>query len=321
VHSEVHSIHSGVKKSEAAGFGAKNMTLDQAAAEHVGSASRYPSIVAGLKDGTDLSWTRSGVRIPPINNPAKLFQALFVESDAATKGSERVRLMHRSSVLDALRESASRMERKLNATDRDKLDQYLTSVREVEKQLQMSTEWLERPKPQSPIEEVEDIERLHVEEMPLFYELLTLALQTESTRVATFEIPMGFNTSELELGSYHGLSHHGKEDGRLEQLEVVEAYFMKQFSFLLTQLKEAQLFDSTMVVMGSGMGDAYKHSNKCLPVVLAGGGIRHRGHVVCSEETHRVELCNLWLSTLQWFGVETESFGRSTGTFTPMELA
>ena len=157
--------------------------------------------------------------------------------------------------------------------------------------------------------------------MPLFYELLTLALQTDSTRVATFEIPMGFNTSELELGSYHGLSHHGKEEGRLEQLEVVEGYFMKQFNFLLNQLKEAQLFDSTMVVMGSGMGDAYKHSNKCLPVVLAGGGIRHRGHIVCPEETHRVELSNLWLSTLQWFGVETESFGRSTGTFTPMELA
>ena len=107
-HGAVHSFLSGVKKSEASGFGAKNMTLDQAAAEHAGSASRYPSIVAGLKDGTDLSWTRSGVRIPPVNNPAKLFQALFVESDAATKASERVRLMHRSSVLDALRESVWR---------------------------------------------------------------------------------------------------------------------------------------------------------------------------------------------------------------------
>ena len=320
-HGAVHSFLSGVKKSEAAGFKAKNMTLDQAAAEHVGSASRYPSIVAGLHNGTDLSWTRSGVRIPPVNNPAKLFQALFVESDAATKQSERVRLMHRSSVLDALRESAGQMERKLNAADRDKLDQYLTSVREVEKQLQMSNEWLERPKPQSPISKVEDIERLHVEEMPLFYELLTLALQTDSTRVATFEIPMGFNTSELELGSYHGLSHHGKEEGRLEQLEVVEGYLMKQFNFLLNQLKEARLFDSTMVVMGSGMGDAYKHSNKCLPVVLAGGGIRHRGHIACPEETHRVELSNLWLSTLQWFGVETENFGRSTGTFSPLEFA
>jgi hypothetical protein len=297
------------------------MTLDQAAAEFVGSAARYPSIVAGLENGTNLSWNRAGVRIPPVNNPAKLFQALFVEANAASKDSERVRLMHRSSVLDALRESAKQLEGKLSASDRDKLDQYLTSVREVEKQLQMSKEWLGRPKPNSPIEEIEDQERMHLEEMPLFYELLTLALQTDSTRVASFEIPMGFNTSELDLDSYHGLSHHGKEAGRLEQLEIVEAYFMKQFNFLLDQLKEAKLFDDTMVVMGSGMGNAHSHSNRNLPVILAGGGIRHRGHVACPEEPHRVPLSNLWLSTLQWFGMEIEQFGRSKGTFSPMELA
>ncbi len=319
-HSAVHSFLSGVKKAEASGFGAKNMTLDQAAAEFVGSSARYPSIVAGLEGGTNLSWNRSGVRIPPVNNPAKLFQALFVEADKTARESERVRLMHRSSVLDALRESAKQLENKLNASDRDKLDQYLTSVRDVEKQLQMSKEWLDRPKPKSPIADVVDQERMHLEEMPLFYQLLTLALQTDSTRVATFEIPMGFNTSELELGSYHGLSHHGKEEGRLAQLGVVEAYFMKQFSFLLDQLKEAQLFDSTMVVMGSGMGNAHSHSNRNLPVVLAGGGVRHRGHVACPDESHRVPLSNLWLSTLQWFGMEIEQFGKSTGTFSPMEL-
>lgn len=320
-HSAVHSFLSGVKKAEASGFDSKNITLDQAAAEYVGSSSRYPSIVAGLNDGTNLSWTRSGVRIPPINNPAKLFQALFVEADKTSRESQRVRFMHRSSVLDALRESANQMERRLNAADRDKLDQYLTSVREVERQLQMSKEWLDRPKPKSPIEEVADRERMHLEEMPLFYQLLTLGLQTDSTRVATFEIPMGFNTSELELDSYHGLSHHGKQVGRLEQLEVIEGYLMKQFSFLLDQLQEAQLLDSTMVVMGSGMGNAHSHSNRNLPVVLAGGGIRHRGHVACPEESHRVPLSNLWLSTLQWFGLEVERFGKSTGTFSPMELA
>ncbi|MEM7143533.1 MAG: DUF1552 domain-containing protein [Verrucomicrobiota bacterium] len=321
-HSAVHSFLSGVKKSEAAGFGAKNMTLDQAAAEHVGSAARYPSIVAGLGGGTNLCWTRSGVRIPPVNNPANLFQALFVDADKSSLESERARLMHRSSVLDALRESATTLGGKLNAADRDKLDQYLTSVREVERQLQMSQEWLDRPKPKSPIDAVTDQERMHIEEMPLFFELLTLALQTDSTRVASFEIPMGFQTSELEVGSYHGLSHHGKESSRLQQLQVVEAYFMKQFNFLLDQLKEAQVFDDTLVVFGSGMGNAHTHSNKNLPVLLAGGGIRHRGHLVCPEEGHKqVPLSNLWLSTLQWFGLETDTFGKSTGTFTPMELA
>lgn len=320
-HSAVHSFLSGVKKSEASGFGAKNMTLDQAAAEYAGSNARYPSITAGMKEGTNLCWTRAGVRIPPVNTPAKLFQALFVNADQSTIESERRRLLHRSSVLDALRESANSLGGKLNAADRDKLDQYLTSVREVERQLQMSKEWLDKPKPNSPIDAVIDEDRMHIEEMPLFYELLTLALQTDSTRVATFEIPMGFQTFELEVGSYHGLSHHGKEASRLEQLQIVEAYFMKQFNFLLDQLKEAQVFDDTLVVFGSGMGNAHSHSNRNLPVLLAGGGIRHRGHLACPTEGHKkIPLSNLWLSTLQWFGLETNSFGKSTGTFTPMEL-
>ena len=124
------------------------------------------------------------------------------------------------------------------------------------------------------------------------------------------------------MASYHGLSHHGKEAGRLAQLQIVEAYFMKQFSHFLDQLKEAQLFEHTLVVLGSGMGNAHSHSNKCLPVILAGGGVRHRGHLICPEEDRRrVPLSNLWLSTLQWFGLEIDRFGKSTGTFSPMELA
>ena len=321
-HKGVQSFLSGIRKDESAGFPDKNMTIDQAAAEHVGSATRFPSITAGLDNGTDLSWTRSGVRIPPVNNPARLFEALFVQSDAASIGKERTRLTHRSSVLDALRESAGELDGKLSAADRQKLDQYLTSVRDVEKQLQMSQAWLDKPKPASPIDPVADQERMHLEEIPLFYELLTLALQTDSTRVATLEIPMGFRTSELEVGSYHGLSHHSKSEERLEQLQIVDAYLMTQFAHFIDQMKQAQVFDHTAVVLGSGMGNGSSHSNRNLPVILAGGGMNHQGHMVCPVEDHkRVPLSNLWLSTLQWFGVEADRFGKSTGTFSPMNLA
>ena len=320
-HKAVHGFLSGVKKSEASGFAEKNMTIDQAAAEFVGSAARYPSITAGLAGGTDMCWTRSGVNIPPVNSPARLFEALFVNSSEASIAIERSRLTHRSSVLDALRESAHSMSRKLNAPDRDKLDQYLTSVREVEQQLQMSKEWLDRPKPNSPIDPVLDEARMHIEELPLMYDLLVLALQTDSTRVATMEIPMGFQTSELEVSSYHGLSHHGKAEERLAELQIVEAYLMKQFGYLLNQLKEAQLFDETLVILGSGMGNAHTHSNRDVPLVLAGGGISHQGHLVCPKEKgKRIPLSNLWLSSLQWFGLEIERFGRSTGTFSSMNL-
>ena len=321
-HNGVKAFLSGIRKDESSGFPDKNMTIDQVAAEHVGAATRFPSITAGLDNGTDLCWTRSGVRIPPVNNPARLFEALFVQSDAASIGKERTRLTDRASVLDALRESAGKLERQLTAADRQKLDQYLTSVRAVEKQLQMSQVWLDKPKPTSPIDPVVDQERMHIEEIPLFYDLLTLALQTDSTRVATFEIPMGFRTSELEVGSYHGLSHHSKSQERLGQLQIVEVYLMKQFAHFIDQMKEAQVFDHTAVVLGSGMGNGSSHSNRNLPVILAGGGMKHQGHMVCPVEDHkRVPLSNLWLSTLQWFGVEADRFGKSTGTFSPMNLA
>lgn len=320
-HKGVQAFLSGIRKDESAGFPDKNITIDQGAAEHVGGATRFPSITAGLDNGTDLCWTRSGVRIPPVNSPARLFEVLFVQSDAASIGKKRTRLTHRASVLDALRESAVQLETKLSAPDRQKLDQYLTSVRGVEKQLQMSHAWLDRPKPTSPIDRVSDEERMHIEEIPIFYDLLTLALQTDSTRVATFEIPMGFRTSELEVGSYHGLSHHSKSEERLAQLQIVDAYLMTQFGHLIDKMKEAQVFDHTAVVWGSGMGNGSSHSNRNLPVILAGGGMNHQGHVVCPEDEHkRVPLSNLWLSTLQWFGVEIERFGKSSGTFSPMEI-
>ncbi|MDG1895378.1 MAG: DUF1552 domain-containing protein [Fuerstiella sp.] len=320
-HNGVKAFLSGIRKDESSGFPDKNMTIDQVAAEHVGSATRFSSITAGLDSGTDLCWTRSGVRIPPVNNPARLFEALFVQSDAASLRGERTRLTHRASVLDALRESAGELEGQLSAADRRKLEHYLTSVREVEKQLQMSQAWLDRPKPASPMDPVMDQERMHIEEIPLFYDLLTLALQTDSTRVATFEIPMGFRTSELDVGSYHGLSHHSKSEERLGQLQIVDAYLMRQFAHFIDRMKEAQVFDHTAVVWGSGMGNGSSHSNRNLPVILAGGGMNHQGHVVCPAEDHnRVPLSNLWLSTLQWFGVEADRFGKSTGTFSPMEI-
>lgn len=150
---------------------------------------------------------------------------------------------------------------------------------------------------------------------------MALALQTDSTRVATLETGMGFRTAELDLDSYHGLSHHGKSPDRIGQLQVVEAFLTTKLSEFISRLKEAQIFDHTLVVFGSGMSDGSIHSKRNLPVLLAGGGLRHQGHLVCPSEQHkRVPLSNLWLSVLQWFGSERERFGRSTGTFSPMEI-
>ena len=199
-----------------------------------------------------MCWTRTGVRIPPVNSPARLFEALFVQSPKSERQVEGERLTHRGSVLDALWESAKSLHGDLNPADRDKLDQYLTSVREVERRLQMSEAWLEKPKPKPDIGPIADEERMHIDEMPLFFDLLTLALQTDSTRVATFEIPMGFTTSDLDnvTSGYHGLSHHSKGENKLEQLRVVEDYIFTQVNRLFDGLEEAKIFNDTLVVMG-----------------------------------------------------------------------
>ena len=322
-HAGVHAFLSGgIRKEMAAGFPEKNITIDQVAAEHVGSATRFPSITAGIDSGTNMVWKRSGVSVPPINNPAQLFRALFVDQDNASRVMQRKVLLHRSSVLDALRESAKTLNGKLDASDRDKLDQYLTSVREVERRLQMSREWLDKPKPKSPIKTIGQAERQHIEEMPLLCDLLALALQTDSTRVTTFEVPISFRTSELNVGGYHSLSHHSKSEDRLGQLQKVEKYWMEQFGFFLNRLKEKKVFNDTLVVLGSGMSDGSRHSNRDLPVLLAGGGIKHEGHLICpAEGSKRIPLSNLLLSTLQWFGCDRERFGKSTGAFSPMQIS
>jgi len=322
-HAGVHAFLSGgIRKEMAAGFPEKNISIDQVAAEHVGSATRFPSITAGIDSGTNMVWKRSGVSVPPINNPAQLFRALFVDQDNASRVMQRKVLLHRSSVLDALRESAKTLNGKLDASDRDKLDQYLTSVREVERRLQMSREWLDKPKPKSPIKTIGQAERQHIEEMPLLCDLLALALQTDSTRVTTFEVPISFRTSELNVGGYHSLSHHSKSEDRLGQLQKVEKYWMEQFGFFLNRLKEKKVFNDTLVVLGSGMSDGSRHSNRDLPVLLAGGGIKHEGHLICpAEGSKRIPLSNLLLSTLQWFGCDRERFGKSTGTFSPMQIS
>ena len=127
-HKAVQGFLTSIKKEEAAGFPEKNISLDQAAAEHVGSATRFPSITTAISGGTDMCWTRAGIHVPPVNNPATLFRGLFVDPLPKARKEERTRLQHRASVLDALRDSANALNQTLNAADRNKLDQYLTSI-------------------------------------------------------------------------------------------------------------------------------------------------------------------------------------------------
>lgn len=323
-HFAVHSFLSGVLNSEAKDREDGNVTIDQYLAEEIGSQTRFPSLTVGseggIHGGCQLSWTRSGVRVPPITSPAELFDRLFA-SDSPKRRREMVEENGlQGSILDAINEEAKGLAKKVNREDQEKLDEYFTSIRDVEKRLELRRQWTDQPKPDAPFAKPANANT--VEDLPMLYELIALALQTDSTRVATLEIGGSFLPQHLGIEkSYHGLSHHGNDAEAVGHLLALEAYQIGNFGKFLNKLSSVQdgegtLLDSTSVLFGSGIGDANSHKNSDLPVLLAGGGYRHGEFKKAeSQGIKKVPLCNLFVDLAQRMGVETESFGNSTGNF------
>tara|TARA_R110002049_G_scaffold47902_1_gene138460 strand:- start:180485 stop:181693 length:1209 start_codon:yes stop_codon:yes gene_type:complete len=328
-HFAIHAFLSGVKASDASGMPDGGISLDQRAAEHVGSRTRFPSLTigseSGIHGGCRMSWTRTGTRIPPIEGPRELFRQLFREDDPKQRRKRADRVELQSSILDAVLGDAKSLERKLNPTDAAKLDEYLSAVREVEVKLDLDRHWQSIGKPDAPMEEPRDEGLTH--DLPKIYDLIALALQTDSTRVATVEIGNSFAVSDLGIRKgYHSLSHHGQVQDNIDLLVQIERYQVEQFSRFVGKLKSIKqpgtdltLLDSTMALFGSGMGNANSHTNSDLPIVLAGGGFRHGEHLEMPKDK-RVPLSNLFVSMLQQFGVETDRFAQSTGTLTGLDV-
>jgi hypothetical protein len=322
-HRAVDTFLTGVKTMDAHTMPEGNISLDQKAAEFIGGQTRFPVLNLGVGGHCEMSWTRSSVNVPTINKSRELFQRLFIEDSATVKKELGRKNKLKGSILDAVNEHASSLNNRLGKRDQEKLDEYFTSVRDVEKRLKMNESWLDQPKPIVDRESPENGE--FVESLPVFYDLMALALKTDSTRIITLEMPEGFDTTGLGLkNSYHGYSHHGKAPELLAGLTVIESFMMESFSKFLDQLKGIELpeggslFDNTMVLFGSGMGNGSSHSNKNLPVILAGGGFKHQGHIILPEENReRVPLCNLYVTLLQNFGLATDVFNASTGTYNP----
>lgn len=321
-HFATHTFLSGVKSNHAQAHPEGNITIDQKAAEYVGASTRFPSLQLGLGGG-GLSWTRNGVAIPPVNRLQTLFDALFLE----TPESKRKRLSEsyqlNGSILDVVREDAAALKRRSGRGDLEKLDEYFTSIREVEKRLAQSEAWLQKAKPKTDYRLPKPLPRSFYAEVPVFYDLMKLALQTDSTRVISMAINGWRGTSGLPgvNKGYHYLTHHGRDEARLQQLGIIENFHTTQFARFLESLKrtqvsnDASLLDQTMVLFGSGIGNANSHSNRNLPIVLAGGGFRHGEHRSYGDgKAQSTPACNLYLSMLQKFGLEVDHFGTSSGT-------
>ena len=331
-HFAVHTFLTGVKSDVARSMPNGGISLDQRAAEHVGSSTRFPSLTigsdTGLHGGCRMSWTRTGTRVPPIAGPRELFRKLFIDGKPEEQARAMDRIALQGSILDAVLGDAKELGRRVSTSDQQKVDEYLSSVRDVETKLQLQKHWQTISKPEPPMDEPKD-EGLAMD-LPKIYDLMVLALQTDSTRVATLELGGSFAARDIGIREgYHGLSHHGKRQSSIDLLVQIEKYQVEQFARFLDKLSstnqpgsDESLLESTMVLFGSGMGNANSHTNNDLPIILAGGGFRHGEHKRYPEESNaRVPLCNLYVSMLQRFGVETDQFSNSTGTLTGLEIA
>lgn len=235
-HFAIHSFLTGVKAVEMKGMPDGGISLDQRAAEHVGSQTRFPSLTIGSEDGVHggcmMSWTRTGTRLTPIQGPRELFRQLFVEEDAEAKRQTADRLSLHGSILDAVLGDAKSLGRRVNKNDAAKLDEYLASVRDVEQKLDLNKHWQKVAKPKVEMKEPEN--QGLAKDLPAIYDLIALALQTDSTRVATLEIGGSFAASDLGIKhGYHSLSHHGQVQESIDLLVQIELYQMQQFAGFL----------------------------------------------------------------------------------------
>jgi hypothetical protein len=295
------------------------VSLDQYAAELVGNHTRYPSLALAVSnENPTLSFTRSGAPIPAEKSPRKLFEKLFVQGKASEIEARVESLRQGRSMLDFVGEQSKRLSRSLSPTDQRRMDQYFSSVRELEKRLHSAQEWENRPRPKVNAKPPEDIQdaRQFVEKTRLTFDVIRLALETDSSRIFSVFI----DTTVI-----HNITHHGNRPEVLDELRGHEEGQFGVLNEFLTALGETKeegqpLLDRTMVLYGTCMGSANSHSNVNLPVLLAGGGFKHAGHLAF-DTTNNYPLSNLYLSMLHRLGIETDRFSTSTGTMTGLELA
>jgi hypothetical protein len=326
-HDSNYSFLTGAPHPEQrAGF--KNtISVDQVAAEAMHGRTRYSSLTLSC-EGFGLSWTRSGAPVPSDCWPSSVFTKLFVEGRPDEVEEQKRRLADGRSILDSVREQAKEVRSVVGGRDRDKIDEYFSSVRELEQRLARSEAWSKKPKPRvkaKPPQNVMNSTDL-IAKTRVWFDLIHLALQTDSTRLVTLQL---LGTSGVppipgvSLG-HHDLSHHGKDPNKIAQLKKLETEKMKTLRDFLKKLKDTKedggtLLDRTMVFFSSNLADASTHGVKNMPILLAGGGFKHGRHLAFDPKRNP-PLCNLYVSMLQRLGVETSRFGSSTGTLSGLEM-
>jgi hypothetical protein len=303
-----------------------SLSLDQLVAEKIGEDTRFGSLAVAVRQGEhyadSIAVSRSGVILPAEASAEKLYRKLFVAGTSEEKAATMRRIAAGGSVLDLLLAKAKGLERSSDAQDRARLDQYFQSIRELETRLQRNLAWENRPKPRVDYPMPKDIADANevVARSRLMFDLVRLALQTDSTRVVTLTLST-FSVVPHVPGvknETHGLTHHGNEPDKIAELRRIEEAQLRVFGEMLAAFRDTRetggnLLDRTQVLYGSCLGNANSHSNQNLPMILAGGGFRHGQHL-SFDTVNNAPLANLYVSMLQGLGVEADKFATSTGT-------
>ena len=310
------------------GRGKNSVSIDQHMAKFLGSTTRFPSLVLGSSGSNSPSYTENGAMIPAEDRPSRLFMRLFIDDSPAERARQAQRVKQGRSIMDLVGEDARRLSRELGSGDKDRLDAFFTSVRELELRLAESEAWADRPKPKVDVHKPVDIgnSKDFVGRQKLMSDMIRLALQTDSTRFITYHLGSGGGVVPLpgvEEG-YHTLSHHGLDDEKIEQLAIVEGAIINTWGDFLRDLAAinengSSLLDQTSVLLTSNLGNASSHNNRNMPVVVAGGGFRHGQHLAFDQKNN-YPLPNLFVSLLQRLGLETDKFATSTGTLSGLEI-
>ena len=293
------------------------ISIDQAVAGLVGDETRFRSLVFQAGENLNFSqiaWDQHGLPVYQIDSPRKIFNLLFQVNE--NEQNQQQVLAEDRSILDAVSAQAKSMEKRLSASDRAKMDEYLTSVREVEQTVKRRAYWAERSKPAVDYE-LGDFDRKSVDDyVATLLDLAVLALQTDSTRAVTVQIPFweGFKEPDLS-GNYHDLSHHGQKKEKIEKLLLLEHAILKRISAALTTMKEcamgnSSLFDQTTTLLTASMGSANSHNFDDLPAMVFDGRMKTAGH----WQKKDVPMSNLYLGLLEQFGAKANRFGESSGT-------
>ncbi len=317
------------------GGGFRNtISLDQFIARDIGHLTRFPSLTLGVnaKAGRrSLSWTESGVLIPCENKASEVYQKLFLQGSPAEVERQIQRLKLGESIMDTVADQSRALNRRLGKSDRERLDQYFTAVRDVEQRLEKAQYWERLPKPKAPIAEPTDPsdKSEYMEMIRLMYQMAHLAFETDSTRAITLLLDSS-NSPTINVDGakitdgYHNLSHHGKNEKKLAQLDAIDRTHMKLLGELFDGLKatpegEETLLQNTTVIYGSNFGDANKHTTDNMPILVAGGRFRHGQHLAFDRDNN-YPLPNLFVSLLQSMGLEHDQFATSTGTMRGLEV-